>query len=104
MDSQTVGTVLLLTTNELARKAFEQIVLGRRVRLKDLRQEILKDRMPTIETHALQQVLDDLEKNKLIAHVEEEPAIDDFRTYYLTADGFAAERKLRELGLEISTG
>jgi hypothetical protein len=43
-------------------------------------------------------VLDELEKSKLIAHVEEKPAIDDFRTYYLTADGFAAERKLRELG------
>lgn len=99
MDPQTVGTVLLLTTNELARRIFEQIVQDRRVRLKDLKQEILKDQTHATDTAAVEKMLDELEKSKLIARVEE-PAIADFRTYYLTADGFAAERKLRELGLE----
>lgn len=100
MDPQTVGTVLLLTTNELARRLFERIVHHRRVRLKDLKSEISKDDARTADAADVQKVLDELERSKLIARVQEEPAIDDFKTYYLTAEGFAAERKLRELGLE----
>ena len=104
MDPQTVGTVLLLTTNELARRIFEQIVQDRRVRLKDLKQEMLKNQTHATDAAAVENMLAELEKSKLIARVEEQPAIADFRTYYLTADGFAAERKLRELGLETTAG
>ena len=91
---------MLLTTNDLARKIFEQIAQDRRVRLKDLKQGISKGHTQGVDADVVQKVLDELERNKLIARVEEEPGIDDFRTYYLTADGFATERKLRELGLE----
>lgn len=104
MDPQTVGTVLLLTTNELARRTFEHIAENRRVRLKELKQEITKDQTRAVDAADLQKVLDELERSKLIARVVEEPSIDDFRTYYLTAEGFAAERKLRELGLETNAG
>lgn len=104
MDPQTVGTVLLLTTNELARRIFEHIAQDRRVRLKELKREIYKDPTRAVDAADVQEVLDELERSKLIAHVADEPSIDDFRTYYLTAEGFAAERKLRELGLETSAG
>jgi hypothetical protein len=104
MDPQTVGTVLLLTTNELARRTFEHIAQNRRVRLKELKQEISKDPSRAVDVADVQRVLDELERSKLIARVVDEPSIDDFRTYYLTAEGFAAERKLRELGLETNAG
>ena len=103
MDPVTVGTVVLLTTNDLARRVFEQIVQERRVRLTDLKQEISKGQTQALDAD-VHKVLDELEKSRLIARVEEAPGIDDFKTYYLTADGFATERKLRELGLEITAG
>ena len=104
MDPQTIGTVLLLTTNELARRIFEHIVQDRRVRLKDLNEGLSRDQTRVIDAARIQEVLDELERNKLIARVEEDPVIDDFRTYYLTADGFAAERRLRELRIGTTTG
>jgi hypothetical protein len=104
MDPVTVGTVVLLTTNDLARRVFEQIAQDRRVRLKDLQAEVERGKTHTVDAKVVQKVLDELEKNKLIARLEEQPGIDDFRTYYLTADGFATERKLRELGLLTSAG
>lgn len=100
MDPVTVGAFVLLTTNNVARRVFDQIVQDRRVRLTDLKQGISQGRAQAVEASVVQEVLDELEKSKLIGRVEEEPGIDDFKTYYLTADGFATERKLRELGLE----
>jgi hypothetical protein len=52
----------------------------------------------------VQKVLDERERSKLFARVEENPAINDRRTYRLTAAGFAAERKLREPGPETNAG
>jgi DNA-binding transcriptional ArsR family regulator len=75
-----------------AQEVFSAVARERRVTLRKLTQEL------GIGKQELQEKLYALKRAEL---VEEMPSsIDDLNVYYLTSDGFSADRKLKRLGVK----
>lgn len=73
-------------------EVFSAVARERRVTLRKLAQEL------DIGKQELQEKLHALKRAEL---VEEMPSsIDDLNVYYLTSDGFSADRKLKRLGVK----
>lgn len=82
-----------LIDDEKAQQVFHAVARDRRVTLRKLAQELAFGR------EELQETLQTLKRADLVE--ERLSTIDDLNTYYLTRDGFSAERRLRRLGLTL---
>lgn len=79
--------VLLLLADQKIRDTFELIASVRKIRLKDL-----LDRLHASKEDASVRLIR-LKDANLIE--EEKASVEDFNTYYVTADGLSVERKLK---------
>src|SRR5712664_1614303 len=95
MESQ----VLAMLANPTVRDVFRTVVQKRRIRFNDLAKLVHGTTSP-VSKEEVQHVLDDLRAANLI---EAEPApVQDFQTYYITADGLMAARELNRLDAAMS--
>ena len=80
----------ILLGNSVLRDVFKAVVSERTIRFKDLRESFQEGQIDPVELKASLRQLQDVEL------IKELPAsIDDFATYYVTADGLTAERELK---------
>lgn len=81
-----------LIDDEKAQEVFSAVARDRRVTLRKLAQEL------AISKDEVQEKLQALKRADLVE--EKASTIDDLNTYYLTRQGFSADRQLRRLGVK----
>jgi hypothetical protein len=92
-------SVIALLSNGVFNRVFKVIAEQRTVQLKDIRDLLLKNQKAPMEDQRqttedqLREAVDFLKDADLIK--ERSAPIDDFATYYVTADGLNVERALR---------
>jgi hypothetical protein len=87
-----MGLITLLLADRSTRTIFETVARERKISHKDLVQTLTRI-AGVVSTNEISTRLDQLEEAKLIG--EQGAPIEDFKTYYITADGLSAERELR---------
>ncbi len=83
----TILSLLSSSPARLARTVFDQIVKSRSIRFGELAQ-----RIPDADPSGLRAVLQELKTADLVKELGS--AVEDFNTYYVTAEGLEANRKV----------
>ena len=78
---------LSLLSDPIARRLFEYVVKMRSIRFEELAKRV----EPEVDRQMAKTMLQKLEQAQLIG--EKGAALDDYTTYYVTADGLEASRK-----------
>lgn len=76
-----------LLSDPIARRIFDHVVKMRSIRFADIAKRV----QPEVDRDAAKAMLQKLEQAQLIG--EKGAALDDYTTYYVTADGLEASRK-----------
>ena len=89
------SSVVMLLSNNVIKLVFEEVVKKRSVLFKELRQSLGKaaEFPEGAEKSQIENAVQVLKEADLIK--ERTSPIEDFNTYYVTADGLTAERQLR---------
>ena len=78
---------LSLLSDPIARRIFEHVVKMRSIRFEELAKRV----QPEVDRQLTKAMLQKLEQAQLIS--EKGASLDDYTTYYVTADGLEASRK-----------
>lgn len=81
--------ISLLAANPVALKAFETVANARTIRFKDLQSSLDSGKEDA------QKSLSQLEEVNLIGSQDAPEQLEDFKTYYITAEGLSTERQLQ---------
>lgn len=86
--------VVMLFSDKLTKLVFQEVLKKRSVLFKELRDSISKNsEAANAEKPAIENAVKKLQEANLIK--ERRTSIEDFNTYYVTANGLSAERELR---------
>jgi len=88
-------SVVMLLSNNVVKLVFKEVLKNRYVLLKEIRESLYKkpELQATLNNSKLEDAVKKLKDADLIK--ERTAPIEDFNTYYVTADGLTAERQLR---------
>ena len=86
--------IVMLLSKDTIKRVFKEVLRNRSVLFKELRESLRKTpELRALDKPQLEEAVKKLKDADLIK--ERTASIEDFNTYYVTADGLTAERQLR---------
>jgi hypothetical protein len=90
LDTLNLATVL---SSDLPKNVFKEILKNRSALFKDIRASVSENQLPNVGVKEIERAVKTLVDASLVK--ERSAPIEDFNTYYVTADGLGVERMLR---------
>ena len=89
------NVVVMLLSNDVVKFVFKEVLKNRSVQFKEIRESLYQkpELQSNLDNFKLEDAVKKLKDADLIK--ERTAPIEDFNTYYVTADGLTAERQLR---------